>query len=179
MYPLTPVSDVRLTRNHESVIRVIEKFEGRKFDYRPRNEFEEQYSMYPVEVVERMRNQVSLSAIKAIAVRLGGLREGRKAIVLVSEGYSNYVPPQLRDPNRRDAGHRQPEPRATRWPARTAWPRTGRASSRSVDLQGDMREVYAAAAAPTRPSTRSIRVGWPSSSSTSTRASGCARTRSR
>jgi VWFA-related protein len=98
MYPLMPVTLLSFTRNHEAIIREIEKFEGRKFDYRPRNQFEEQYSMYPAEVVERVRNQVSLSALEGLAVKLGGLREGRKAIVLVSEGYSNYLPPQLRDP---------------------------------------------------------------------------------
>jgi VWFA-related protein len=98
MYPLTPVTDLRLTRNHEEVIRVVERFEGRKFDYRPRNEFEDRYSMYPAEVVERIRNEVSLSALRGLMTRLGGLREGRKAVILVSEGYSNYLPPQLRDP---------------------------------------------------------------------------------
>ena len=98
MYPLMPVTLLSLTRNHEAIIREIEKFDGRKFDYRPRNQFEEQYSQYPAEVVERVRNQVSLSALEGLAVKLGSLREGRKAIVLVSEGYSNYLPPQLRDP---------------------------------------------------------------------------------
>jgi VWFA-related protein len=98
MYPLTPVTGLAFTRNHEAVVREIERFEGRKGDYRPRNQFEEQYSMYPVEVVERIRNQVSLSAMKGLTIRLGGLREGRKAVIVVSEGYSNYVPPQLRDP---------------------------------------------------------------------------------
>jgi VWFA-related protein len=98
MYPLMPVTLLSLTRNHEAIIREIEKFDGRKFDYRPKNQFEEQYSQYPAEVVERVRNQVSLSALEGLAVKLGSLREGRKAIVLVSEGYSNYLPPQLRDP---------------------------------------------------------------------------------
>ncbi len=98
MYPLTPISAMTLTRNHEAVIRTIQRFEGRKYDYRPRNQMEEQYSMYPAEVVERIRNEVTFSALRGLAVRLGGLREGRKAIILVSEGFSNYLPPQLRDP---------------------------------------------------------------------------------
>jgi hypothetical protein len=41
MYPLTPVDGISFTRNHASVISAIENFEGRKFDYRPRNTFEE------------------------------------------------------------------------------------------------------------------------------------------
>jgi hypothetical protein len=39
-----------------------------------------------------------MSALQALVMRLGGLREGRKAVILVSEGYSNILPPQLRDP---------------------------------------------------------------------------------
>ena len=99
VYPLTPFNDIAFTRNHESVIRAIERFDGRKYDYQPRNEIEEQYVYYPVETVERIRNQVSLSAIRSISAGLGTLREGRKSVILVSEGYSNYVPPQLRDPS--------------------------------------------------------------------------------
>jgi VWFA-related protein len=98
-YPLTPFSAIAFTRNHESVIRAIEQFDGRKYDYQPRNQMEEQYVYYPVETVERIRNQVSLSAIRSISAGLGTLREGRKTMILVSEGYVNYVPPQLRDPS--------------------------------------------------------------------------------
>jgi VWFA-related protein len=98
-YPLTPFKDIAFTRNHEGVIKAIERFDGRKYDYQPRNEIEEQYVYYPVETVERIRNQVSLSAIRSISAGLGTLREGRKSLILVSEGYTNYVPPQLRDPS--------------------------------------------------------------------------------
>jgi VWFA-related protein len=98
MYPLTPTSDVVMSRNHESLARAIEQFDGRKYDYFPRNQFEEQYANYPAVVVEQIRNQVSLGALKGLIIKLGGLREGRKALILVSEGYTNYLPPQLRDP---------------------------------------------------------------------------------
>jgi hypothetical protein len=33
MYPLQPVSDLQLTRNHEAIVNAINTFEGRKFDY--------------------------------------------------------------------------------------------------------------------------------------------------
>ena len=46
---------------------------------------------------ERIRNQVSLTALKGLIIKLGGLREGRKAIVLVSEGYTNTLPVQMND----------------------------------------------------------------------------------
>ncbi|MBI4886975.1 MAG: VWA domain-containing protein [Acidobacteria bacterium] len=96
MYPLTPLDGISFTRNMASVESAIEHFEGRKFDYRPRNLFEEQYARAPSEVVEQIRNQVVMTAIRGLATRLGGLREGRKAIIYVSEGLTVMLPPQLR-----------------------------------------------------------------------------------
>ena len=98
MYPLTSLSELRFSRNHEVIARALSQFDGRKYDYTPRNEFEQRYTYYPASVVERLRNEVSLSGIKALVTRLGSLREGRKSLILVSEGYSNVLPPQLRDP---------------------------------------------------------------------------------
>jgi VWFA-related protein len=98
MYPLTPLSEVTLTRNHERIVRAISNFEGRKYDYRPRNQMEERYTFYPAAVVEKVRLQVTMSAMKALAIRLGALREGRKAMVFVSEGFASRLPPQLNDP---------------------------------------------------------------------------------
>ena len=99
MYPLTPLDGVILTRNHDAIIRAVSQFEGVKYDYEARNSFEARYIYYPTEVVERVRNDVSLSALRGLMIRLGGLREGRKSVLLVSEGFSNYVPPQLRSHN--------------------------------------------------------------------------------
>jgi VWFA-related protein len=98
MYPLDPVTSLRFTRNHDAVRRGLLQFLGRKFDYQPRNALEQTYAYYPTEIVERIRNQVSLSALESLIVHMGGLKEGRKALVLVSEGYSNILPPQLRNP---------------------------------------------------------------------------------
>jgi VWFA-related protein len=97
MYPLTPLDAVVLTRNHEGVARVLEQFEGRKFNYEPRNPIESQYSHQPTEIVERVRRQVSLTALRGLSIKLGAFREGRKALVLVSEGYTALLPPQMRD----------------------------------------------------------------------------------
>jgi VWFA-related protein len=98
MYPLTSVNALSFTRNRKALISAIEKFEGRRFDYRPRNEFEDRYAYYPAETVERIRNEVTMTAIRGAAVKLGGLREGRKSIIFVSEGFANMLPPQLNDP---------------------------------------------------------------------------------
>lgn len=97
MYPLEPVSAVRMTRNHDAVMKGVQQFLGRKYDYTPKNDYEEKIVYYPTETVEQIRNQISLSAIKSLIVHMGGLKEGRKGLILVSEGYSNMVPPQMRD----------------------------------------------------------------------------------
>jgi VWFA-related protein len=108
MYPLTPITGLSFTRNRKTITSAIEHFEGRRFDYLPRNQFEEQYSYYPVQTVERIRNQVVLSALKAAAIKLGGMREGRKSIIYVSEGFTNSLPPQLNDPNAQMPGFGNP-----------------------------------------------------------------------
>ena len=96
MYPLTPVTAMTFTNDHASVIRAIQQFEGRKYDYTPRNVFEQQYSRYPTETVERVRNDVVLTALQGLSVRLGSMREGRKALIFVSEGFTAMLPPQMR-----------------------------------------------------------------------------------
>jgi len=98
MYPLQPVSSVRMTRDHGRIMQALNTFVGRKGDYEPRNASEAQYANYPAEEVERIRNQISLSALESLINHMGSLKEGRKALILISEGYSNTLPPQLRDP---------------------------------------------------------------------------------
>ncbi len=96
MYPLTPVTDIDFTRNHQRIINAIQHFEGRKYKYEPRNLFEEQYQRAPTEVVEEIRNQVVMTALRGLSVRLGSIRDGRKSIIYVSEGLQSMLPPQLR-----------------------------------------------------------------------------------
>jgi VWFA-related protein len=98
MYPLTPVTELSFTRNRRSLISAIERFEGRRFNYEPRNEFEQRYAYYPVATVERIRNEVTMGALRGAAVKLGGLREGRKAIIFVSEGFTGTLPASMNDP---------------------------------------------------------------------------------
>jgi VWFA-related protein len=98
MYPLTPVTDLTFTRNRDGLVKAIENFEGRRFEYNPRNEFEQRYAYYPAASVEKIRNDVTMSALEGAAVKLGTMREGRKSIIFVSEGFSGTLPPQLNDP---------------------------------------------------------------------------------
>ena len=70
MYPLTPVTDIDFTRNHERIIGAIQHFEGRKYRYEPRNLFEEQYQRAPTEVVEEIRNRAI-----GLLVEMGEIRD--------------------------------------------------------------------------------------------------------
>jgi VWFA-related protein len=139
MYPLESTASVRMTRNHAAVSRGLEQFTGRKYDYEPKNQYEEQYAYYPAETVEQIRNQVSLSALKALIVHMGTLKEGRKSLLLVSEGYTMILPPQMRTQNAQVPGL-----------GATTNPTAGvgdineeRASWRaSLDMESELRDVY-------------------------------------
>src|SRR4051812_9487036 len=141
MYPLESTAAVRMTRNHSAVMRGLEQFQGRKFDYEPRNQYEEQYAHYPAEIVEKIRNQVSLSALKALIVHMGSLKEGRKALILVSEGYTSILPPQMRSadatmPGSGNPAYGQPQ-------AGLNDPNEERASwIAGLDMDSDLRDVY-------------------------------------
>jgi VWFA-related protein len=144
MYPLQPVSTIRFTRNHDAISQGIQQFLGRKYDYTPKNPIEEKYAYYPTETVERIRNQVSLSAIEGMIVHMGTLKEGRKALLLVSEGYTNMLPPQLRNPVAGLPGFGNPA--ANNPMAGQNDPNEDRAAFfANTDLQNDLREVFTAA----------------------------------
>ncbi len=140
MYPLTPVSALLMGRDRNELLSAIQHFEGRKYDYTPRNEFEEQYAMAPAVTVEQIRNQVTLSALQSLVTHLGALREGRKAVILVSEGFSNILPPQLSDPVAGMPGLGNP---ARMNPMLQTDDRS--AFFASLDIQEELRDVYDAA----------------------------------
>jgi VWFA-related protein len=98
MYPLTPVTALTFTRSKSSLISSVNNFLGRKGDYTPRNEFEEKYAYYPAQQVEQIRNDITITALEGAAIKLGGMREGRKSIIYVSEGFTANLPVQLNDP---------------------------------------------------------------------------------
>jgi VWFA-related protein len=141
MYPLEPIASVRFTRNHRSIAAGLSRFIGRKYDYEPMNEIERGYVYrLSTEAVERIRNEVSLGALKALIIRMGGLKEGRKSLILVSEGYTNVVPPQLRsdvagtfDPF--NAARRDPSAGTTNLDQRLNF-------MANLDMDVDLREVY-------------------------------------
>ncbi len=141
MYPLESLASIRMTRNHAAIVKAIQQFTGRKFEYTPKNQFEEQYANYPAETVEQVRNQVSMTAIRGLITHLGSLKEGRKALILVSEGFSNMLPPQLRNPVATMPGYGNPS--AGNPMAGIGDPNEDRASwLAGLDLDSDLRQIY-------------------------------------
>jgi VWFA-related protein len=141
MYPLTPVTALSFTRDHDALVSAINNFQGRRGIYEPKNEFEERYAYASAQTVENVRNDVTMGALKGAAVKLGGMRDGRKSIIFVSEGLTSTLPAQLQDPVAALPGYGNPMRQS---------PGTDVSSPRqdsvdffnSVDLTGRLREVF-------------------------------------
>src|SRR5688572_26301794 len=90
MHPLTQVRTLTFTDDHEDVVREIRQFTGRRGDYTPRNAIEEEHrnrARGAPGTIEAIRDAVVRDALTALAVRVGSMRDGRKSIVFVSEGF--------------------------------------------------------------------------------------------
>ena len=99
-------------------------------------------SRYPTDEVERIRNDVVMGALRGAGGRgSASLREGRKSIIFVSEGFTAMLPPQMRrDRTRRSRPIRsQAALRRGRRTARSSRPPSG--SARPTSTRG-MRDVY-------------------------------------
>jgi VWFA-related protein len=86
MDPLTPVDAIRFTRDRLELAEKVRTLQGRLGVYAPARSLVEEAHMHSREGVERLRSQVTLTALKSAAVYLGTLREGRKSIIFISEG---------------------------------------------------------------------------------------------
>lgn len=85
MDPLLPVDALRFTRDRADLADRIRKLEGRYGIYMPTRSVLEEAQLQRRDLA-RVRSEVTISAVKSAAVHLGSLKEGRKAIVFVSEG---------------------------------------------------------------------------------------------
>jgi VWFA-related protein len=85
MYPSQALSSLLLTRDHDAVQKTLERFTGRAGDYTPTNAAEANYSFRDPPEVERVRTQVSRSALDGLITHLGGLSDVRKTLILVTE----------------------------------------------------------------------------------------------
>ena len=87
--PLTPLSAMRFTRSKPELKDIINRFQGRMGEIFPIRSVIEEAQLQSRNVA-RVRAQVTLTALAAVATRLGGLKEGRKSIVFVSQGPSLF-----------------------------------------------------------------------------------------
>lgn len=90
MDPLTPSSAIEFTRDRRALADRIHSLEGRRGIYLPPRSVAEEAQLAAVnwrpEAVEPFRRQITVTAIKAAAAHLGALREGRKTMIVVTEG---------------------------------------------------------------------------------------------
>jgi len=97
MDPLTTLDSLRYTRNKQLLLDRIQKFEGRRGELFPVRSAVEEAQMTQRNVWE-LRAGVSLSALEAIITHFGGLREGRKSVLFVSQGPPVGMPGSINYP---------------------------------------------------------------------------------
>jgi hypothetical protein len=85
MDPLTPLTHIEFTRDRNRLLERVQAFQGRRGELFPVRSAAEEAQQSSRNVWE-IRAGVTLDALNAIATRLGGLREGRKSILFVSQG---------------------------------------------------------------------------------------------
>lgn len=85
MDPLTPLSALQFTRSKADLLERVRTFEGRRGIYVPARSLLEEGQL-TARNVGRIRAEVTLSALHALATHLGAIRERRSTVILVSEG---------------------------------------------------------------------------------------------
>ena len=85
MDPLTTLEGLTFTRDKWELRERIRTFKGRRGELTPVRSALEEAQLTQRNVWE-LRAEVTLSALEALATHLGGLREGRKSVIFVSEG---------------------------------------------------------------------------------------------
>ncbi len=85
MDPLTPIDALAFTRTRRALLDRIDKIEGRRGRMFPVRSAAEENQLREPNAAE-LRAGVSLSALDALVTHLGGLREGRKSVLFVSQG---------------------------------------------------------------------------------------------
>ena len=85
MDPLTPIDAIHFTRDRLELAEHVRHLVGRSGVYVPTRSAVEDAHLQQGDV-ERLRSEVTMSAVKSAAVHLGGMREGRKALIVISEG---------------------------------------------------------------------------------------------
>ena len=92
MKPLDPLSGIVFTQDRTAIVQAISAFEGRKGDYTARSTFEGNFISRDPKTADVSRAQVVTAALQTLSARLGEKSSGRKALLLVSEGFSTAMP---------------------------------------------------------------------------------------
>ena len=132
LYPLTTITGLTFSRNHDGTAGAMLRFEGRKYDYTPKNAYEQQFDNMPPEIIEQARNELTIRALASACVTLGAMREGRKTILYVSEGMTATLPVGARTTG-------------SIRPATGSDTSSSQAFFATADLMSRMREVFSAA----------------------------------
>jgi len=90
MDPLTTLSSLEFTRNKQKLLHVINGFEGRQGEIFPIKSVMEEAQLQRGDL-RRVRAEVTLLALQALTTKLGGLKEGRKTILFVSQGPPTFI----------------------------------------------------------------------------------------
>jgi VWFA-related protein len=89
-YPLDSMTDVHFARDREPALKAIRAFKGRRGDYQPVRPVEEEHLRHPRDI-ERIRRQITSSALEGLAMHLGAIKQGRKTVLFVSEGFADPI----------------------------------------------------------------------------------------
>jgi Ca-activated chloride channel family protein len=89
MKPLDSLYSIRLTDGPEDARRIIAGLEGRKGDYAPRTAYERSSMTGSTDRIEIERTQIAISALNALAERMGSLNNLRKTLLVVTEGFDS------------------------------------------------------------------------------------------
>lgn len=90
MDQLTTVESIKFTRERLHLVDQVHALKGRLGVYVPPRSAVEQAHLQDFRSIGRLRNEVTASALNAAAAFLGNFREGRKAILFVSQGFPLY-----------------------------------------------------------------------------------------
>ena len=85
MDQLTPISALRFSRDRRALAEQVHHLKGRRGVYVPTRSVIEEGHLRNSQDIERIRAQVSASALKSAIVHLGSLRQGRKAVIFIGE----------------------------------------------------------------------------------------------
>jgi VWFA-related protein len=85
MDQLTPSDAIRFTRDRRALAEDVHKLKGRQGVYLPARSAVEEAQMYRSRDIEMLRSQVTATALESTIAYLGSIKEGRKAILFVSQ----------------------------------------------------------------------------------------------